>query len=102
MDVLENVAKTIVLTGLIVGMAYGTEFFIAWYSRNPVEMESFRWRAVGTTLGSGFMVLCNVLIPCSSLPPGAGEHFLALRDFAGRELRHVVGAIRHHRRRGRP
>ena len=37
MDILENVAKTIILTGLIVGLAYGTEFFIAWYSHNPVE-----------------------------------------------------------------
>ena len=47
MDVLENVAKTIIFTGLIVGFAYGTEYFIAWYSHNIVEVESFRWRAVG-------------------------------------------------------
>ncbi|MDZ7580987.1 MAG: hypothetical protein U5R30_10285 [Deltaproteobacteria bacterium] len=36
-------AKTIIFTGLIVGFAYATEFFIAWYSRNPVEIL-FRWR----------------------------------------------------------
>ena len=30
-EVLQNVAKTIVLTGLIVGLAYVTEYFIAWY-----------------------------------------------------------------------
>ena len=46
-DILENVAKTIVFTGLIVGFAYLTEYFIAWYGRNIVEMESFRWRAMG-------------------------------------------------------
>jgi molybdopterin-containing oxidoreductase family membrane subunit len=64
MDVLENVAKTIILTGLIVGLAYGTEFFIAWYSRNPVEIESFRWRVEGPyAFGFYFMALCNVLIP---------------------------------------
>ena len=40
-EVLQNVAKTIVLTGLIVGLAYGTEYFIAWYSHNAVEMEQF-------------------------------------------------------------
>ncbi len=64
MDVLNNVAKTIVLTGLIVGFAYGTEFFIAWYSHNIVEMESFRWRVVGEYgYGFVFMALCNTLIP---------------------------------------
>jgi molybdopterin-containing oxidoreductase family membrane subunit len=64
MGVLDNVARTIVLTGLIVGMAYGTEYFVAWYSHNPVEWESFRWRAVGEYgYGLAFMVACNVLIP---------------------------------------
>ncbi len=63
-NVLDNVAKTIVFTGLIVGFAYATEFFIAWYSRNPVEVETFRWRAVGEYgYGFFFMVLCNTLIP---------------------------------------
>jgi Ni/Fe-hydrogenase subunit HybB-like protein len=68
MEVLENVAKTIVLTGLIVGLAYGTEFFIAWYSQNPVEIESFRWRVTGTyAFGFYFMAFCNVLIPMTLL-----------------------------------
>ncbi len=63
-NVLDNVAKTIVFTGLIVGFAYATEFFIAWYSHNPVEVETFRWRAVGEYgYGFFFMVLCNTLIP---------------------------------------
>jgi molybdopterin-containing oxidoreductase family membrane subunit len=63
-DVLENVAKTIVFTGLIVGFAYGTEFFIAWYSHNAVEIESFRWRVVGEyAYGFYFMAVCNTLIP---------------------------------------
>ena len=64
LGVLENVAKTIVFTGLIVGFAYATEYFIAWYSHNPVEIESFRWRAVGEyAYGFYFMALCNVMIP---------------------------------------
>ena len=62
--VLEQVAKTIILTGLIVGFAYGTEIFIAWYSRNPVEMETFRWRIFGEqAFGFWIMVACNVAIP---------------------------------------
>ena len=63
-DVLENVAKTIVFTGLIVGFAYVTEYFIAWYSQNIVEMESFRWRATGEyRWGFFIMVLFNTLFP---------------------------------------
>ncbi|HSO66633.1 MAG TPA: NrfD/PsrC family molybdoenzyme membrane anchor subunit [Desulfatirhabdiaceae bacterium] len=62
--VLENVAKTIVFTGLIVGFAYGTELFIAWYSHNIVEMETFRWRIFGDySLEYWIMVICNTLIP---------------------------------------
>jgi Ni/Fe-hydrogenase subunit HybB-like protein len=63
-DVIENVAKTIVFTGLIVGFAYATEFFIAWYSQNIVEMESFRWRAMGAYRPEFFiMVVCNTILP---------------------------------------
>jgi Ni/Fe-hydrogenase subunit HybB-like protein len=64
MHVLESVAKTIVFTGLIVGFAYGTEVFIAWYSHNPVEMEAFRYRAFGDyAVEYWIMVTCNSLIP---------------------------------------
>jgi molybdopterin-containing oxidoreductase family membrane subunit len=63
-NVLQNVAKTIVFTGLIVGLAYATEFFIAWYSHNSVEMEQFRWRLLGEyRWGFYFMVLCNTMAP---------------------------------------
>ena len=64
MRVLEQVAKTIVLTGLIVGFSYGTEVFIAWYSHNPIEVEAFRYRAFGDyALEYWIMVSCNSLIP---------------------------------------
>jgi molybdopterin-containing oxidoreductase family membrane subunit len=63
-DVLENVAKTIILTGMIVGFAYATEFFIAWYSFNSVEIEVFRYRMLGDyRVGFWIMVVCNTLIP---------------------------------------
>ncbi|MBW2449008.1 MAG: polysulfide reductase NrfD, partial [Deltaproteobacteria bacterium] len=63
-DVLENVAKTIIFTGLIVGFAYATEFFIAWYSHNPVEMAIFKYRPTGDyAVGFWIMVVCNTLIP---------------------------------------
>jgi molybdopterin-containing oxidoreductase family membrane subunit len=63
-NVLENVAKTIVFTGLIVGFAYATEFFIAWYSHNPVEMEMFTYRPTGDyAAGFWIMVVCNTIVP---------------------------------------
>ncbi|MFH2132981.1 MAG: NrfD/PsrC family molybdoenzyme membrane anchor subunit [bacterium] len=63
-EVLESVAKTIIFTGLIVGFAYGTEIFIAWYSRSIVEMESFWWRAFGDyDIQYWIMVICNTTIP---------------------------------------
>jgi molybdopterin-containing oxidoreductase family membrane subunit len=67
-EILENVGKTMILTGLIVGFAYATEYFIAWYGHNPVEWESFRWRAAGEyAYGLYFMILCNVLLPLALL-----------------------------------
>ena len=62
--VLEMVAKTIIFTGLIVGYAYAVEYFLAWYSNNIVEQESFRWRAMGNySLEFWVMVVCNSIIP---------------------------------------
>jgi Ni/Fe-hydrogenase subunit HybB-like protein len=63
-DVLENIAKTIIFTGLIVGYAYMIEYFLAWYSNNIVEQESFRWRALGEySIQFWIMVVCNSLLP---------------------------------------
>jgi molybdopterin-containing oxidoreductase family membrane subunit len=63
-DILDNIAKTIVFTGLIVGYAYGVEYFLAWYSHNIVEQESFRWRALGPYgLQFWIMVICNSVVP---------------------------------------
>jgi molybdopterin-containing oxidoreductase family membrane subunit len=64
LNVLENIAKTIVLTGLIVGYAYMIEYFLAWYSNNTVEQESFRWRALGEySIQFWIMVVCNSIVP---------------------------------------
>ena len=64
MGVLENVAKTIIFTGLIVAFAYGTEFFIAWYSHNAPEAAIFQWRAFGDyRVGFWIMVVCNTVVP---------------------------------------
>ncbi len=61
---LESLAKVILLTGLIVGYAYATEAFIAWYSGNHYEQEIFRWRAVGHyAIEYWIMVVFNSIVP---------------------------------------
>src|SRR5208337_3272943 len=44
---LESVAKTTILTGLIVGYSYIVEYFMAWYSGNIFERQTFIFRAFG-------------------------------------------------------
>ena len=61
---LENMAKIILLTGSMVGYAYGMEFFIAWYSGNPYETFAFINRAFGPYAWAYWiMVSCNVITP---------------------------------------
>ena len=68
MAILENIAKVIVFMGLIVGYAYGVEFFLAWYSGNNVEWDTFIWRAIGDySLAFWIMVICNSVAPLAFL-----------------------------------
>jgi Ni/Fe-hydrogenase subunit HybB-like protein len=61
---LENMCKVIIVTGGIVSVAYGTEFFIAWYSGNPYERYTFINRAFGPYAWAYWtMVTCNVVSP---------------------------------------
>jgi Ni/Fe-hydrogenase subunit HybB-like protein len=61
---LENMNKVMLATGSIVGFAYATEFFIAWYSGNQYERFVFLNRAFGPYWWAYWtMVSCNVLIP---------------------------------------
>jgi len=56
--------KLIIATGGIVATAYGTEFFIAWYSGNDYELFVFLNRALGPYAWAYWtMVSCNVLVP---------------------------------------
>ncbi len=65
---LENMAKILLATGMMVGFAYSMEFFIAWYSGNEYELNAFLnnranpakapyWWAYWT------MIFCNVVSP---------------------------------------
>jgi molybdopterin-containing oxidoreductase family membrane subunit len=60
----ENMAKIIMVTGMMVGYAYAIEFFIAAYSGNPYEQFVFVNRAFGPYAWAYWiMVSCNVLSP---------------------------------------
>lgn len=61
---LEKMAKVMLVTGMMVGYAYGMEFFIAWYSGNEVERFTFVRRAMGPYAWAYWtMITCNVLVP---------------------------------------
>ena len=61
---IEAMCKLMLSMGCIVGLAYGTEFFIATFSGNPYEQFVFLNRAMGPFSWAYWtMVSCNVLIP---------------------------------------
>ncbi|MDR3718051.1 MAG: polysulfide reductase NrfD [Bryobacteraceae bacterium] len=61
---LENMCKVLLATGMMVGFAYGTEFFMAWYSGNPYERFTFINRAFGPYWWAYWtMITCNVVSP---------------------------------------
>ena len=63
-DHIESMNKIIVLTGSIVGCAYLTELFTAWYSQNPYEQYAFANRALGPYWWAYWsMMTCNVISP---------------------------------------
>jgi Ni/Fe-hydrogenase subunit HybB-like protein len=62
----DNMSKLLLFTSLIVGYAYALEFFLAWWTNDPIEKESFLWRATGYYAGPFWvMVFCNVVVPMS-------------------------------------
>lgn len=64
LDHLEKMNKIILATGMMVGYAYGMEFFIAWYSGVQAEQFVFINRAFGPYAWAYWiMVSCNVIFP---------------------------------------
>ncbi|MCG3151356.1 MAG: hypothetical protein GEEBNDBF_00627 [bacterium] len=60
----EPMTKVILAVSLMVGLAYGTEFFTALYSPSQYEQFIFMDRATGSLAwGYWIMVVCNVLVP---------------------------------------
>jgi Ni/Fe-hydrogenase subunit HybB-like protein len=62
---LENMAKVMLATGLMVSYGYACEHFVAWYSGNPYEsFVFFNTRAKGPYAPVYWlMMFCNILVP---------------------------------------
>jgi molybdopterin-containing oxidoreductase family membrane subunit len=64
MRIFDQVAKTIVLTTMIMFYSYAVELFIAWYSGNAAERSIFYYRATGDyQLSFWIMIVCNAIAP---------------------------------------
>jgi len=61
---IENMAKVMLATGMIVSYAYSVEFFMAWYSQQSYEQFVFLNRPLGPYAWAFWtMVTCNVIAP---------------------------------------
>ena len=61
---MEAMNKIIMVTGMLVGYAYLSELFIAWYSGSSYEQFAFKNRITGPYAWSYWiMMTCNVIIP---------------------------------------
>ncbi len=64
LDHLEKMNIVILVTGSIVGFAYITEFFVAWYSMVEYEQYAFLNRAIGPYAWAYWiMMTCNLIAP---------------------------------------
>jgi len=65
-DTLDKIAKTSIVMALIVGYAYVVEPFVAWYSGNVFEKQTYLLRSVGYYAPLFWMMsFCNVIAPLS-------------------------------------
>src|SRR5580765_477379 len=63
---LQNAAKVMLATGMIVAYAYGLEMFMGWYSQDKYELAMVSNRLHGPYSFYYYMlILCNILIPQS-------------------------------------
>ncbi len=61
---LENSAKVMLATGMIVAYSYIMETFFAWYSGSPYEAQAFWNRMTGPySFQYWFLVTCNIVSP---------------------------------------
>ena len=76
---IDAMCSLVILTSGFVGLAYATEFFVAYYSANPYEQFAFYNRALGPLAwGYYIMVGCNVMIPQLFWFVGVRRHLIVV------------------------
>jgi molybdopterin-containing oxidoreductase family membrane subunit len=77
---LDNMAKVMLATGLVVSYGYAIESFIAWYGGNPYEAYALlHARPFGSFMYAYWaMMFCNVLIPQFLWAPSIRRNVLVL------------------------
>ena len=93
---LQNMCKLILTTSLIIGYAYATELFMAWYAGNEFEMYAFKNRIVGP-YGWCFAIDGPVQrddSPAPLVPLVPDDSVGDVPALALRQHRHVVRAVR--------
>ena len=101
---LENMAKVMLVTGLIVFYGYMMEAFFAWYSANEFEKYMIYNRTTGPYWYMYWtLILCNGVVPqllwIKKIRLNVGILFVHLDH---REHRDVARALRHHRHQPAP
>jgi molybdopterin-containing oxidoreductase family membrane subunit len=60
----DKLGQLLLLMSLIMSYVYAVEFFMAWYSEDPIERASLYYRAFGAYRGLFWtMIVCNSLAP---------------------------------------
>jgi hypothetical protein len=76
---LDNLAKVVLMTSLVVTYSYATEVFLVWYTQDPIEMMTFYERFLGSQgYLFGGMILCNCLIPLLLFAPSIRTNTILL------------------------
>jgi Ni/Fe-hydrogenase subunit HybB-like protein len=76
---LDNIAKLMLVCGLIVAYSYGVEIFVAYYSADPYEIAMVKNRFAGPYAPLYFTVVaCNVVVPQALWFAGVRGSTLAL------------------------
>ena len=76
---LDNLAKFILVTSIGMSYWYGSEAFMVWYARDPIEMMTFHMRYFGPRGWLfGVMILCNCTFPLFLFSPRIRVNKIAL------------------------
>ena len=92
---LDNMAKVMLATGMIVAYGYMMETFMAFYSGNPYDRYLILNRMTGPyAVVYWSLIACNIVIPQAMwFRKVRDEHAGAVCDFADREHGHVARAV---------